>query len=142
MQRLTRTVQIGVTDSEARHILIESLAYENANIESKWILGSLKIRSEPMNEWVLHTMNVETLDYGTEVWVGEAISNGKKRHQNTKYNTKYFNCDRMGYLRRIIDNEFLGIMPPLGIAEIGGLSLQVFVGGVAKVNIGPMNVGQ
>ena len=28
------------------------------------------------------------------------------------------------------------------MAEIGGLSLQVYVGGVAKANIGPMNVGQ
>ena len=59
-------------------------------------------------------MNVETLDYGTEAWIGEAISNGKRRHQNTR---------------------FLGIMPPLGMAEIGGLSLQLHLGGVAKVNI-------
>ena len=30
----------------------------------------------------------------------------------------------------------------LGMAEIGGLSLQVYVGGVAKVDIQPMNIGQ
>ena len=41
-------------------------------------------------------MNVETLDYGTEAWVGEAISNGKRRHQNTKC----FNYGRMGHVRR------------------------------------------
>ena len=33
LQRLTRAVQIGVTDQAARHTIIESLAYENANIE-------------------------------------------------------------------------------------------------------------
>lgn len=91
LQRLTRAVQIGITNPKARHIIIKSLAYENANIEWKRILGPLKIRSAPMDEWVLHTMNVETFDYGTEAWVGEAISNGKKRHQNTKC----FNCGRM-----------------------------------------------
>ena len=37
-----------------------------------------------MDEWGLNTMNVKTFDYGTEAWVGEAISNGKRRHQNTK----------------------------------------------------------
>ena len=39
LQRLTRAVQIGVTDPEARCIIIEFLAYENANIECKRILG-------------------------------------------------------------------------------------------------------
>ena len=33
-------------------------------------------------------------------------------------------------------------MPLLGMTGIGGLSLQVYVGGVAKANIGSMNVGQ
>ena len=64
--KLTRAVQIGVTDPEARSIIIESLAYENANLEYKRILGPLKIRSASMYEWVLHIMNVKALDYGTE----------------------------------------------------------------------------
>ena len=46
----------------------------------------------PMDEWVLYTMNVDTLDYGTETLVGEEISSGKERHQNTRC----LNCDRMG----------------------------------------------
>ena len=50
LQRLTRAVQIGVTDPEARCIIIESLAYENASIECKRILGPLKIRSAAMDE--------------------------------------------------------------------------------------------
>ena len=44
LQRLTKAVQIGITDPEARHKIIESLAYENTNIECKRILGPLKIR--------------------------------------------------------------------------------------------------
>ena len=41
-------------------------------------------------------MSTETLDYSTEAWVGEAISNGMRRHQNAKC----FNCGRIGHLRR------------------------------------------
>ena len=48
----------------------------------------------------------------------------------------------MDILKGIIDNRFLGKMPALGMTEIGGLSLQVYVGGATKVDIGPMNVGQ
>ena len=46
-----------MTDPEARCILIESLAFENADIECKKIFGPLKVRSAPTDEWILHTMN-------------------------------------------------------------------------------------
>ena len=49
-----------------------------------------------MDEWILHTMNVETLDYGTEAWVGEAISKEMRRHQTAKC----FNCGKLGHMRR------------------------------------------
>ena len=55
-----------MTDSEARRVLIESLAFENANLECKKILGPLKVRSAPIDEWILHTMNVEIFDYSTD----------------------------------------------------------------------------
>ena len=58
------------------------MAYENANVECKMILKRLKIRSAPMDEWILHKMNVETVDYDTEAREGKAISNDKRRHQN------------------------------------------------------------
>ena len=72
------------------------MANENANVESKRILEPLNIRSVPLNEWVMHTTNVDTFDYGTETWVEEAISNGKIRHQDTKC----FNCGKMGHMKR------------------------------------------
>ena len=43
LQRLTKAVQIRVTDPEARRVLIESLAFENANLECKKILGPLRL---------------------------------------------------------------------------------------------------
>ena len=49
-----------------------------------------------MDEWILHTMKVETFDYNTKTLVGETISKGMRRHQNAKC----FNCGRIGYLRR------------------------------------------
>ena len=74
-----------------------SLTFENANLKYKKILGSLKFISAPVDEWILHTMNVETFDYSTEAWVGEVISNGMmRRHQNAKC----FNCGRIGHVRR------------------------------------------
>ena len=72
-------------------MLIESLAFENANLEFKKILGPLKVRSVPMNEWILPTMNIETFDSNTESWVREVISKEMRRHQNAKY----FNCGRI-----------------------------------------------
>ena len=56
-------------------------------------MGSLKVISAPMDECILHTMNIETFDYNSESWGGEAISKGMKRHQNAK-------CSRIGHLRR------------------------------------------
>ena len=94
MQRLTKAVKIGITDPDVRQMLIESLAFENANLEYKKILGPLKVRSAPMDEWILHTMNIETFDYNTESWVGEAIFKGIRRHPIAYY----FNCGRLGYL--------------------------------------------
>ena len=49
-----------------------------------------------MEESILQSMNVETFDYNTEAWVGEAISKVVRRHQSAKC----FNCGRIGHLRR------------------------------------------
>ena len=56
--------------------------------------GPLKVRSVPMNEWILHTVNIETFDYNTESWVRKAISKEMRRHQIAKC----FNCSRIGHL--------------------------------------------
>ena len=39
-------------------------------LEYKKIIGPLKVRSAPMEEWTLHTVNVELFDYDTDVWEG------------------------------------------------------------------------
>ena len=79
---LIKTLQVIVRDPEARCVLIEFLAFENATLEYKRIHGLLKFRSAPIDEWILHTMNTETLDYNTVSWVGEAISKVMRKHQN------------------------------------------------------------
>lgn len=104
------------------------------------ILGLLKVRSAPMDSWILHTMNIETFDYNIESWVGEAISKGMRRHQNAKC----FNSDRLEYLRR--DNYCRQWVPRNNISSGNGknrrLSLQVYVEGLSKADIGPMNTEQ
>ena len=96
VQRLIKALDIGVTDPEARRILLESLAFENANTECKKIIGPLRSRSAPMEEWIQHTMNVEMFSYNDESWVGEAISKAMRRHQTTRC----FNCGKLGHLKR------------------------------------------
>lgn len=49
------------------------------------IPGSLKVGSEPLDEWILYIVNVDTFDYNTEAWVGEEISKCTWMHQNAKY---------------------------------------------------------
>ena len=60
------------------------------------ILGPLKVRSAPMDEWILQKANIESFDYNIETWIGETIFTGMRRHQNAKC----FNCGRMEHLRR------------------------------------------
>ena len=55
---------------------MESLAFKNANMKCKNVHESLKIKSPPIDEWILHTASVESFNYNTEARVGEAISKG------------------------------------------------------------------
>ena len=78
LQRLTKAVQIGGTAPDARRVLIESLAFENANSECKKIHGPLKVISPPMDKWIPYTMNIETFDYTTESCLEKAISKNEE----------------------------------------------------------------
>ena len=55
---MTKAVHVGIKDPEARYVLIVSLDFENASLECKKIFEALKVRSTPMDEWTLNTMNV------------------------------------------------------------------------------------
>lgn len=95
LQTLSKAIKVGVTDPEARYILIKTLTFENVNLEYKKILGCLPVTSAPIDEWILHTINVETFDWNTKTRVGKGISNGMRRY----HNVKYFNCCRTEQLR-------------------------------------------
>ena len=135
MQILINALKIGVTDPEARQISLESLAFENANIEFKKIIGTLRSRSAPIDKWIQNTMNVETFGYNDDSWVGELISKAMRRPQTSRC----FNCGKLGHLKR---NCRQRIIFPLGMTKRGDLSLQVHVGGVVKANIGATNACQ
>ena len=68
---------------DSRRILIELLAYENANPQCKQVLWPLKSQSAPLDEWVLYTANIEYND-NTEAWAGEDIYKGLRRHQDNR----------------------------------------------------------
>ena len=51
----------------SRRVFIESLVFENVNLECKKYTWALRVKSAPMDEWILHTMNTETFDYNTEL---------------------------------------------------------------------------
>ena len=51
LQWLTSAVNRMIPNSEARQIIIESLAFENANSQFKRIIRPLKTRSEPLEPW-------------------------------------------------------------------------------------------
>ena len=52
LQRLTSVINKMTPNSEARQIIIESLAFENANVQCKWAIRPLKVRSAPLEEWI------------------------------------------------------------------------------------------
>ena len=82
-------------------------------------------------------MNFQTFNYNNESWVGEAISKAMRGHQPAKC----FNCGKFGHLKGDCRQGILGITVHLGMAGIGNLGLQVYVG-VVKEDIERMNADQ
>ncbi|KAL6040241.1 hypothetical protein STEG23_020317 [Scotinomys teguina] len=73
LQRLTSAVNRMIPDIEARKIVAESLAFENANEACKRIIRPLKARSAPLEDWIRNTVNVESHEHD-DTWIGEIIS--------------------------------------------------------------------
>ena len=90
LHRLTSAVNRTVRDSEARRIIIESLAFENANTQCKRILRPLKARSAPIEDWIRETINVDLLE--KDNLVEEFLSRGTR----TGSNVRCFNCGMPG----------------------------------------------
>ncbi|MGE9574228.1 hypothetical protein ACQP3C_24505, partial [Escherichia coli] len=78
------STELQATDPETRQSIIYTIAYENANPICKRILLPLKIRSAPLEEWVLCATNINYNVQNTGAWVGEAISKGLKWQQEIK----------------------------------------------------------
>ena len=95
LQRLTSAVNRTVPDSEARRIIIESLAFENANAQCKRILRPLKARSAPIEDWIRETINVNLYDNDDNL-VGELLSRGR----GTSPNIRCFHCGMPGHIKR------------------------------------------
>ena len=93
LHRLTSAVNRTVPDSEARRIIIETLAFENANAQCKRILRPLKARSAPIEDWIRETLNVDLYD---DNLVGQLIS----REPRSSSNVRCFNCGMPGHIKR------------------------------------------
>ncbi|XP_035296233.1 endogenous retrovirus group K member 113 Gag polyprotein-like [Cricetulus griseus] len=84
LDRLTRAVDKQVTDLTIRHPIVYSLAYHNANPMCKRILLPLKIRSAPLEEWVLHTAHIDCNIQDTGIWAEEAVPRGFNKQQEIR----------------------------------------------------------
>jgi hypothetical protein len=58
LPRLISAVNRIISDAEVRKILIESLAFENANSESKRATRRLEARSAPTEEWIRNMADI------------------------------------------------------------------------------------
>ena len=75
LQRSTSVVNGMISNSEVRQIIIESLAFENANSLCKRIIRPLKARSAPLEEWIQDTINIASHEHD-DTWIKEVISRG------------------------------------------------------------------
>lgn len=62
-----------ISDLKIRQILIESMAFKNANSECKKVIRPLKARSVAIDEWIIKTGDTGSHTYDN-TWTGEVIS--------------------------------------------------------------------
>ena len=122
-------------NSEARQIIIESLAFENASSLHK---RSLKARPAPLVEWIWDTINIEFHE-DDDAWIGEVISRGLRKN----WNVQCYTCDKQSHLKRDCrqgvprKKKVLSKNKPFRITLFPN-----YMEDVAKAGIGLMNIGQ
>ena len=79
LDRLTRAVDMQVADSVSY-----TLAYDNANTMCKRILLPLKVRSAPLEEWILHTAHADGNVQDAGIWAEEAVPRGFNSQQEIR----------------------------------------------------------
>ena len=84
-----------IPNSEARQVIIESLAFENVNSLCRRIMRLSKASSAPMEDWIQDIINIESHDHD-DAWTGEVISRGLRKNRNVQC----YNCGKQGHLKR------------------------------------------
>lgn len=68
-----------ISDPDVKQVLIEALGLENANMEFTKVVGPLKVRAAPMEEWIQETTTTDSSVYNATM-IGQAKGS---RSQNT-----------------------------------------------------------
>ena len=77
LQRLTSAVKRMIPNSEAKQIIIESLAFESVNSLCERVISLSKARSAPMEDWIRDTTNIESHEHD-DAWIGEVIQRSEE----------------------------------------------------------------
>ena len=70
-----------IPNSEARQIIIGSLAFNDANSQCKMIIGPLKARLAPLEEYTQDIIITESHDHDG-AWIGKVISRGLREGES------------------------------------------------------------
>ena len=65
-----------IADTDARKIIIETIAYENTNPQCKRMIMALKAKSVHLEDWIFGIININAPEYDKDPWITEVISRG------------------------------------------------------------------
>lgn len=70
-----------ISNTEARKVIIETMAFESAISQSKKIISCLKARFEHLENWIWCTIYFEVHDHDDDTWIGDMILKVLKKYQ-------------------------------------------------------------